>query len=275
MPTYAQLESESWWRNEAVPPNLATLGRRVREALGLNPEQIGTRGDNTHMNGYHRSRAWIQNSRYCTSRTYSVSRTPGDRVGGDPNWVCALDVAAPNSILMPMCQRLDAIVRAGRMEKVTEWFGNRDGDSRVDGYDNIANRVASSDSSHLWHLHISFDRARANEDHADLLAVLIGDDMFELPDRNVDWATTNRANALLSNLDSAEYQLHGEPSRRREPNKLKEQLNRIETAANKPVPVALTPEDRARIVTELAALVPTADQIAELVAAKLAARLAQ
>jgi len=47
----------------------------------------------------------------------------------------------------------------------------------VDGWDNISDRIASADSSHLTHLHMSFDRGRANEDHADVLAVLIGEDM--------------------------------------------------------------------------------------------------
>ena len=176
MPTYAQLEQEIWWRNETVPPNLDLLARQLRTEYGVGPNLIGSKGDNRHLRGYHRSRNWVKNSAYSTNRTYSVTRTEGDRTGGDGNWVCAMDIGVPREVLIPMCARVDEAVRAGRLEKITEWYGNDDGDNRVDGYDNIANRVASSDESHLYHLHLSFDRGRANEDHSDVLAVLTGED---------------------------------------------------------------------------------------------------
>lgn len=176
MPSYDQLDNEAAWRDEVAAPALSTLRRRL---LGRWPgAEIGLRGDNGHLNGYHRSRRWIRESAFCTNRTYSVSRTPGDKSGGDSNWACALDFGGiSQSDLHAVCKRLDAAVRAGRLEKITEWYGNFGDDDRVDGFDNISNRMASSDSSHLSHLHMSFDRGRANEDHSDLLAILIGDDM--------------------------------------------------------------------------------------------------
>ncbi len=183
MPSYDELDNEVWWRQEFEPPNLRKLTDALRAFYKVGPSLIGARGDNNHTSGYHRSRNWILNSRFCTNRTYSVSRTAGDRSGGDGNWFCAVDITLPTAVLIPMCQRLDAAVRAEKLEKVTEWYGNRDGDSRVDGFDNIANRVASSDSSHLWHLHISFDRGRANEDHSDLLAILTGGPLMALTDK--------------------------------------------------------------------------------------------
>jgi hypothetical protein len=76
--------------------------------------------------------------------------------------------------LLAMCQRLDRAVREGRLEKVVEWFGNLNGDQRVDGYDNIRNVLAVADDSHLFHLHLSFDRTRVFEDHSDIFAVLTG-----------------------------------------------------------------------------------------------------
>lgn len=173
MPSYDQLDNEAAWRDEFAPPALATL------AAGLRAHWPGAgvwiRGDNAHMRGYHRSRRWVKNSIYCTDRTYSVSRTAGDRSGGNENWACALDLGGiPQSELHAACRRLDEAVRAGLLEKITEWYGNFGGDDRVDGYDNIANRLASADSSHLTHLHLSFDRGRAGEDHSDLLAILTG-----------------------------------------------------------------------------------------------------
>lgn len=176
MPTYDQLDNEAAWRAEFAAPALQALSDRLRRHWP--GAEIGIRGDNKHLSGYHRSRRWIKESSFCTNRSYSVSRTSGDKSGGDPNWACAIDFGGiPQSELHAVCKRLDAAVRAGRLEKITEWYGNFGDDGRVDGYDNISNRLASSDSSHLTHLHMSFDRGRANEDHSDLLAIMIGDDM--------------------------------------------------------------------------------------------------
>lgn len=175
MPTYDQLDNEAAWRAEFAAPALQELGDRLR--LHWPGAEIGIRGNNVHLRGYHRSRRWIKESRFCENHSYSVSRTPGDKTGGDSNWACAMDFGGiSQSELHAVCKRLDAAVRAGRLEKITEWYGNFGGDDRVDGWDNISNRVASSDSSHLTHLHMSFDRGRANEDHSDVLAVLIGED---------------------------------------------------------------------------------------------------
>ncbi|MBX6750937.1 MAG: peptidoglycan-binding protein [Micromonosporaceae bacterium] len=184
MPTLAQLQAESWWGRETIPPNLAALRTRLLNHWKLSGSAIGIKGDANHLRGYHRSREWIKNSKYATNRSYSVSETPGNRAGGDSRWIAAMDITLPRDLLIQVCQRLDAAVRAGRLEKITEWYGNKDGDSRVDGYDNIRNAVATSDSSHLWHLHMSFDRGRVNDNHDDVFAVLTGtateggDDMY-------------------------------------------------------------------------------------------------
>lgn len=188
MPTYTELGRESWWGLEFQPPTLAKLCADLRAFYGVDAMHIGSKGDNKHLRGYHRSRAWIKNSRYCTNRSYSVTETAGNRGGGNDNWLAAVDFQPKTSAeLIAACKRLDEAVRTGRLEKITEWYGNTDGDQRVDGYNNIANRVASSDSSHLWHLHLSFDRGRVGEDHSDLYAVLTGtasteedDDMYVL-----------------------------------------------------------------------------------------------
>lgn len=185
MPSYDQLNTEAAWRDEHGAPALSALRRGL---LARWPAaEVGIRGDNHHLRGYHRSRRWIRDSSFCSDRGYSVSRTAGDRGGGDANWACAIDLGGiAQGELYAVCRRLDAAVRAGHLEKITEWYGNFGGDDRVDGFDNITDRMASADSSHLTHLHISFDRGRANEDHSDLLAILTGDDM---PDwfKQADW----------------------------------------------------------------------------------------
>lgn len=171
------ITSESWWGREVNPPTLVALGAKLRTHYKLTAGAIGIKGNTAHTQGYHRSANWVRNSAYCTHHTYSVVETPGNRNPHDGDWCCALDVTLPHDDLIAACKRLDEAVRAGRLEKVTEWYGNDDGDNRVDGYDNIRNTVASSDSSHLWHLHMSFDRGRVDEDHTDVFEILTGAEM--------------------------------------------------------------------------------------------------
>lgn len=172
MPSITELRSETWWWAETIPSGLAALRTKLLTHYQLSGSAIGIRGDENHLRGYHRSRAWILNSRFCTNRTYSVSRTAGDRAGGDSNWCSAMDISIDKTRLLTLCKNLDAGVRSGHFEKITEWYGNKDGDTRVDGYDNISNAVATSDSSHLWHVHISFDRGHANDNHDDVFMLL-------------------------------------------------------------------------------------------------------
>lgn len=174
MPTYEELRSEVWWNNEFQPPTLAKLCADLRAFFKVSAVAIGSKGDNNHLRGYHRSFAWLKNSRYCSNRTYSTSETAGNRRPANGNHLCAMDITIPAAKLIPMCRRLDIAVRAGRLEKITEWYGNDDGDNRVDGYNNIVNAVASSDTSHLWHAHLSFDRGLVGKDHTDLYRVLTG-----------------------------------------------------------------------------------------------------
>lgn len=177
MATLLQLRNEGpWWNAEIMSPTMQKLAERLRLFYGVGPANIGAKGDTApgHMQGAHRSRAWITNSMYCTNRIYTVTETQGNRTGGDDNWLAGMDITVPAAQLIPMCQRLDVAVRAGQLEKITEWYGNDDGDSRVDGYNNIRNQIATSDASHLWHLHLTFDRGRAGEDHSDLYAILTG-----------------------------------------------------------------------------------------------------
>ncbi len=171
------ITSESWWGREVNAPALVALGEKLRVHYRLSADAIGIKGNAAHTQGYHRSANWVHHSAYCTSGSYSVTETPGNRNPADADWCCALDVTLPHDELLAACQRLDEAVRAGDLEKVTEWYGNKDGDQRVDGYDNIRNAVASSDDSHLWHMHLSFDRKRVAEDHTDVYEILTGEAM--------------------------------------------------------------------------------------------------
>jgi len=183
--SYLDLNKETVWRDERTPDSLLALASQLVRHFGIPASAVGTRGDNNHLSGYHRSRRWIRESIYCTDRRYSVTRTPGNVSGGDGNHVAALDLSLPTTQLMTVCRRLDAAVRSGQLEKVTEWYGNVNGDQRVDGYDNIANVLSTSDSSHLTHLHLSFDRGRVSEDHGDVFAILTGVTHVTIPDADL------------------------------------------------------------------------------------------
>jgi hypothetical protein len=156
MPTYAELQTETWWEREIIPDPLRALGERLCRAYGRPLAAAGTKGDNLHLSGAHRSQEWILNSRYATSRSYTVQ--PG-LTGTEARYICGLDFNPGSTARMiEICSRLDRAVRVGGLEVVREWYGNLDGDTRVDGYNNILNRAATSDASHLWHLHATLDR---------------------------------------------------------------------------------------------------------------------
>lgn len=171
MPTYAELAKEPAWGAEFAPPNLDAFYKQLRAFYNLGPAAIGGKGDNKHLSGYHRSRRWIVTSVYCTNRTYSTVQA-GDK-GGNENWLAALDATIPAQKLYDACRRLDSAVRAGRLPQVSQWFGSFDGKTVV-GWS--YGRPSTSDSSHLWHLHISFYRSLADANHTELYEILTGTD---------------------------------------------------------------------------------------------------
>ncbi|MEO3742485.1 hypothetical protein [Plantactinospora sp. B5E13] len=67
MPTYAQLQAETWWGRELTTPELAWLGAELCRRTGRPRGAFGTKGDNNHLRGAHRSQEWILKSRYATS----------------------------------------------------------------------------------------------------------------------------------------------------------------------------------------------------------------
>jgi len=167
----SQMEQDPWYQAEIIPPNLAQLRRDLLAHFHLAPEAIGIKGNPaTHFRGYHRSLNFVIHSPLCTDRFYSATAKVNRE--GDPNWIAAMDITLDSQRLVEVCRRLDVACRTGGLEKVIEWYGNLGGDNRVDGWDNIANQVATSDPSHLGHLHMSFGRKNANDDHADVLQVL-------------------------------------------------------------------------------------------------------
>jgi hypothetical protein len=152
MVTYLQLESEQVWVDQVVPPFMTSfLIVPLRNFYGMGPDLIGAPGDNNHLYGRHRSPNWDRQSRYCTDRSYGT--TDSRDHAGDQDWYRAVDIGIQGDTLHAACHRLDNAVRAGQLPEVAEWFGTFDGHTVVGWYEG---HPSSSDSSHLYHMHVGF-----------------------------------------------------------------------------------------------------------------------
>lgn len=151
MPTYVELAQESWYVAEYEPAPLAAFNAKLRAFFGHSKSQTGSKGDNKHLKGRHRSRNWDLYSRYCTNRSYATTDPRDIRGPGDA--LRATDVGIQGTALYAASIRLDAAVRAGKLPGIAEWFGTKDGQSVVGWFEGHA---STSDDSHLWHLHLGY-----------------------------------------------------------------------------------------------------------------------
>lgn len=161
MPSYEQLESEPWWDREVVTPELDWLGDQICSQSGRSRDAFGTKGDNAHLNGGHRSQEWIQNSVYCTNRSYTVqSGLTSDQVlhiaAGDftPG---AWGTTQNRQLVAQQTTRLWNEATAGRLLGVTQIQGTLDGRTTA-GLNVGSGSTFKPDSSHLDHWHLTFDR---------------------------------------------------------------------------------------------------------------------
>lgn len=120
--------------------------------------------------GYHNTRANHLANRNGGSRSdYSVQLTTDKR--GPSDKAAALDITFNTArksdfrIIAKYSQRLLKAFKAKDSRLfykgkavVREFFGNTDLDRTVEGWSLYRGRAVSSDSSHLWHIHISFHR---------------------------------------------------------------------------------------------------------------------
>jgi peptidoglycan hydrolase-like protein with peptidoglycan-binding domain len=116
--------------------------------------------------GYHNKRQNLPMPG--SSSDYSVDEFSIDRQGPS-NEASAIDWTFPDAqggdykTISKYSKRLYA-VRSGdsRTVYMREFFGQIDNDRTVEGWDYSKNRASSSDSSHLWHIHISIHRKYIN-----------------------------------------------------------------------------------------------------------------
>jgi hypothetical protein len=161
MPSLLQLQAEPWWNREIITPELDWLGDELCRRTGAPPYSIGTKGDENHLNGGHRSQEWIVNSDWCTNIHYTVQN---GLAGDQPRHIAALDrtplawgTAANRAQMVVETQRLLDAARAGRLPGITQIQGTLDGKTTYgQNFPSLITTVPSD--SHLDHWHLTFDR---------------------------------------------------------------------------------------------------------------------
>ncbi|MFI2577692.1 hypothetical protein ACH5AJ_36465 [Streptomyces rochei] len=224
-----------------APSNLLAVRRLLLDTIrGLDPAAVGIVGDPAHRGGYHTG------SDRVVSNDYSVVESSRDRTGLTEH-ASALDVGSFTATIAGKRHTLASFsvwlvnqCRAGTADThdIREVIYSPDG-KVVRRWDRLGRR-STGDDSHLWHTHISYhrDAIKAGRDQTAVIRRylthigLIKAPTVEVPVAQdpVAWATTNRAAALLAGT-AADYQIDGEKTRRREPNRLAEALARIEATA--------------------------------------------
>ncbi|MFI6759684.1 hypothetical protein ACIBF5_11180 [Micromonospora sp. NPDC050417] len=156
MATQAAFNADPWVRREIVTVELDWLGDELCRRTGRPRAAAGTKGDYLHLRGAHRSQEFVENSPLCTNRTYT--RQTG-LTADQLRHIAGFDFTPGNTeSMIAQSKRLLTAMKAGQLEEVREIYCNVDGDKVVDGWDNVRNVAATSDSSHLWHWHLSLDR---------------------------------------------------------------------------------------------------------------------
>jgi hypothetical protein len=183
MATYAQLESEPWWGREIVTQALTGAGLMLCAAYGRPASAMGTKGNNAHLSGHHRSQEWIKNSAYCVNDTYTVQSgltvTQARHIAGLDFTPAAWGTADNRAKMIAITNRLDAAYARGELDGIVrQFFGTKNG-TTVFGRDVPTGRIISADDSHLDHEHVGFDRRRADDNEATAMVarIMIGDDM--------------------------------------------------------------------------------------------------
>lgn len=143
-------------QNDHVTDEMWWLWLELETLIGSDAEFSGIYA---RKPGYHNTRAGNSPS------NYSVAQFAADRQGPS-NKAAALDISfrsAKNGDFRKIALYSKRLLDAGRSNDprtygMREFYGNADLDREVEGYDFARRRVASSDDSHLWHIHISILR---------------------------------------------------------------------------------------------------------------------
>jgi hypothetical protein len=182
MPSYSQLEAEPWWGREIVTDELDWLGDELCRRTGQPRDAFGSKGNNVHLSGGHRSQEWILNSDWCTNTSYTVqsglTSTQARHIAAGDFTPGAWGTSSNRALVAKHTKALFAAARSGQLTGVRQIFGTLDGRNPT-GLNVLSNSTTTPDSSHVDHLHITFDR-RYMRDIAlmtRIADIITGDDM--------------------------------------------------------------------------------------------------
>ena len=132
-------------------------------------EKLHEMEPSTELGGIFASKPGYHNTRDGNAPgNYSIV-DPQDQ-GGPGNLAAALDWTFPDA----QAGRYDLIIKYSKMR---EFYGQADKDTQVEGWDFRYAVPASSDSSHLWHIHFSFSRNALTTANMDKLLDVLGYNM--------------------------------------------------------------------------------------------------
>lgn len=263
MPSYAELQAEPWWSREVVTDELDRLGDELCRRLSRPRDAFGTKGNNVHLSGGHRSQEWILNSDWCTNTSYTVqSGLTADQlrhIGAADFTPGAWGTSSNRQLVAAQTKRLWDAAKAGRLVGLRQILGTLDGRNPI-GLNVLSGSLAYPDNSHLDHWHLTFDRKYMRDAGlmARILEIVIGDDMDTVLTHNAGWRLQEMIAGKETIIVPADASI-GAPGFS-EPNRPQIQLNRLEAKVAelaKPMPA---PVDVAALV---AALRPELEAAAE------------
>ncbi len=158
---------------------------RVTDALWWLWLQLKNLEPSSELGGMFANKSGYHNTRAANKPTnYSVREAEDQE--GPADKCAALDWTFPDaqrgdySTISKYCRRLMASSKDSndpRLDNLREWYGQADTDSHVEGWDCRHLVEVTSDSSHLWHIHFSFDRGKVADfsTMGALLSVLKGE----------------------------------------------------------------------------------------------------
>lgn len=179
MVTKAQFDGDPYQRREVVTAELDWLGDELCRRTGRPRMAAGTKGDWKHLRGAHRSNDFIDRSPLCTSRGYTfqagLTAEQERHIAGFDFTPGEWGSASNRALMKAQTARLRSAMLDGRLAGVREVIGTLDGrtvsGTRADG------GTLSSDTSHLDHWHLTFDRRRCRDKALmeRIVAIALGD----------------------------------------------------------------------------------------------------
>lgn len=196
------MTEETWYKREIVTDQLRAFGLRLRQHFGVPAEEFGTKGNEAHRVGRHRSLEWNLNSEFATRRNYGTRDSRDTK--GNARHIRAFDLGLPRLVLFEVSRNVENAVADGRAYMLAEWYGDLGDDNTVDGW--FEGHDSTSDSSHKTHFHGGLWTIYADDEQAlsDLFDIMTGADMT--PSQEYMLRVVNqRVEGILSNRPTIEH----------------------------------------------------------------------